>query len=69
MLARTDEGTFVGREAALERLRRALGAAASGERRFVLAAGEPGIGKTSLATAFGREAHAAGRDRALRPLG
>jgi DNA-binding SARP family transcriptional activator len=44
---------FVGREAALALLRDRL---ASGTRRFVFLAGEPGIGKTSLAAAFAREA-------------
>jgi AAA ATPase domain len=50
----------VGRERALDTLRRELRTASNGERRFVLTAGEPGIGKTSLAAAFAREAHAAG---------
>jgi DNA-binding SARP family transcriptional activator len=59
-LAKADDRPFVGRERALDSLRRALAAAASGERRFMLVAGEPGIGKTSLAAAFAREAHAGG---------
>jgi transcriptional regulator with AAA-type ATPase domain len=59
-LAKAEDRTFVGRERALSTLRRALEAASRGERRLVLAAGEPGIGKTSLASAFAREAHAAG---------
>ena len=59
-LAKTDGHPFVGRESAMAQLRGALGAAGGGGRQFVLTAGEPGIGKTSLAAAFGREAHAAG---------
>jgi DNA-binding SARP family transcriptional activator len=59
-LSKTEDRPFVGRERALDSLRRELATAASGERRFVVAAGEPGIGKTSLAAAFAREAHAGG---------
>src|SRR5262245_52913876 len=44
VLAKTDDGAFVGRRDALLTLRRALAAASRGDRRFVLAAGEPGIG-------------------------
>ena len=54
------ETGFVGREAALARLRAAHVSAAAGARRFVVAAGEAGIGKTSLATRFAHEAHADG---------
>jgi len=60
VLAKTDDAAFVGRRDALDTLRRALAAASRGERRCVLAAGEPGIGKTCLARAVGREAHAGG---------
>jgi DNA-binding SARP family transcriptional activator len=52
-LARAAERRFVGREPALELLHERLSA---GGRRFVFLAGEPGIGKTSLAAAFAREA-------------
>jgi tetratricopeptide (TPR) repeat protein len=51
---------FVGREDALERLRERLARAADGERQVALLVGEPGIGKTRLATEIGREAHAEG---------
>ena len=60
VLGKTDGRLFVGRESAMAQLRAAVAAAQSGERRFVLAAGEPGIGKTSLAAAFAGEAHEAG---------
>ena len=52
-LARAARRRFVGREPVLELLRERL---AAGGRRFVFLAGEPGIGKTSLAAAFAREA-------------
>jgi DNA-binding SARP family transcriptional activator len=59
-LARIARRRFVGRGDALELLRRRLAGAAAGERRFVLIAGEPGIGKTSIAAAFARAAHDGG---------
>jgi DNA-binding SARP family transcriptional activator len=59
VLLKAEDRPFVGREQALAVLRREL-AAARTERRFVLLAGEPGIGKTSLAAAFGREAYDVG---------
>ena len=43
-------GGFVGREAESERLAELLEEARGGERRLALLAGEPGIGKTRLAT-------------------
>jgi hypothetical protein len=46
--------TFVGRTADLDRLLRVWGQARLGERRVVLVGGEPGIGKTHLATALAR---------------
>jgi DNA-binding NarL/FixJ family response regulator len=45
-------GTFVGREADLERLSRAYARAVDGESRTVIVAGEAGIGKTRLVAAF-----------------
>jgi hypothetical protein len=50
---------FVGRAQERGALRTAFKVAAAGERRIVLMSGEPGIGKTSLAAAFAREAVAA----------
>ncbi len=44
--------TFVGREAERERLDAAWKAVTGGERRVMLLAGEPGIGKTTLAAQF-----------------
>ena len=52
---------FVGREAALDALRGALGAARRGRPRLALVSGEAGIGKTRLAAAFAEEAHATAR--------
>ena len=54
------EGTFVGRVPALESLHAAFADAQAGERRFVSVAGEPGIGKTTLAAQIARHAHDAG---------
>ena len=59
-LARLAGRRFVGRTGVLDLLRDRLAAAARRERRFVFLAGEPGIGKTSLAAAFAREAHERG---------
>jgi RecA/RadA recombinase len=51
---------FVGRGAALARLRAAWDGAASGARRLVEVWGDPGIGKTRLARELAVEAHAGG---------
>ena len=51
---------FAGRAAELELLHRAWKVAASGERQAVLIAGEPGVGKTRLATEFARQVHDSG---------
>src|SRR6478609_8297737 len=55
-----DGGAFVGRTDALERLRARYERAAAGQRQVVLVSGEPGIGKSRLATELAREAHALG---------
>jgi DNA-binding SARP family transcriptional activator/tetratricopeptide (TPR) repeat protein len=49
-------GTFVGRQTELELLSRALERATAGEGSLVLIAGEPGIGKTRLASEFAQTA-------------
>ncbi|MEA2190063.1 MAG: hypothetical protein QOI73_184, partial [Solirubrobacteraceae bacterium] len=51
---------FVGREAQLERLRSLWQQACAGERRFELLMGEPGVGKTRLASHFAAEVHDGG---------
>jgi class 3 adenylate cyclase/tetratricopeptide (TPR) repeat protein len=56
----TETGTFVGRAEALEELRRHWAAVVGGERRVVLVAGEPGMGKTRLTAEFCGAAHADG---------
>ena len=56
----TDRSSFVGRDAEREQLRASWAAAAAGERRLVLALGEPGIGKSRLAAEFAAEAYADG---------
>ena len=48
---------FVARGADLDRLTNAFAAAAAGERQLVLLSGEPGIGKTRLASEFALRAH------------
>ncbi|MGH8974640.1 MAG: BTAD domain-containing putative transcriptional regulator, partial [Acidimicrobiia bacterium] len=51
---------LVGRDEELARLEAAWSAASSGERRVVLVAGEPGIGKSRLAAEVARRAHSGG---------
>ncbi len=51
---------FVGREAQLERLRTLWAQACAGERRFELLMGEPGVGKTRLASHFAAEVYRGG---------
>lgn len=59
-LGRPETFRFVGREGEREALLRAWKEAAAGERRVVLVAGEPGIGKTSVAAELARGVHADG---------
>ncbi|MBW3589726.1 MAG: AAA family ATPase [Actinobacteria bacterium] len=56
----TDQTLLVGREKERGTLRKAFMRAREGNRSLVLIAGEPGIGKTSLAYDFAREAHSKG---------
>ncbi|HVW33928.1 MAG TPA: BTAD domain-containing putative transcriptional regulator [Acidimicrobiia bacterium] len=51
---------FVGRDEELRRLEAAWGEARSGQRRVVLLAGEPGIGKTRLSAEIARRAYGEG---------
>ncbi|MFP5322382.1 MAG: BTAD domain-containing putative transcriptional regulator [Acidimicrobiia bacterium] len=51
---------LIGREAELDRLRRAIDAAAGGATRATVVVGEAGVGKTSLVGAAVADAHAAG---------
>ena len=61
LLSETGSEPFVGRAHFRERIAEHRTAATeAGERRFVLIEGEPGIGKTRLATEAARDAHAAG---------
>jgi DNA-binding SARP family transcriptional activator len=55
-----DEQVFIGRDDALTRLRERYALVKAGKRQFVLLCGEPGIGKTRLASEFARDAHAQG---------
>lgn len=59
-LASTWSQPFVGREAPLDQLERALDRARSGPGAVVLVGGDPGAGKTRLAVEFGRSAHQRG---------
>jgi len=56
-----DRTPFLGRRQELATLLRCLDAAAEGEGRLVLVAGEPGIGKTRLLAEFAEHAQAEGR--------
>ncbi len=60
LLTRAEQFEFVGRAAERATLADAWTAAQSGNRRVVLVAGEPGAGKTRLASEFARVAHAEG---------
>ena len=57
-----DEGElpFSGRDTALEQLQTEWKAAAAGDRRIVMIAGEPGVGKTRLVSELARAVHADG---------
>ncbi len=59
-LARTYGSPLVGRRKAISALRAEWEAACAGTRRVVLLTGEPGIGKTRLASEFARAAFAGG---------
>jgi class 3 adenylate cyclase len=59
-LERDDTFTLIGRDQELTRLEAAWEAARNGRRRFLLLAGEPGIGKTRLAAEIARLAHRSG---------
>jgi class 3 adenylate cyclase/DNA-binding SARP family transcriptional activator len=59
-IARDAEHPFVARAAERARVTAAWDAVQAGEGRVVVLAGEPGIGKTSLAAVFARDAHAGG---------
>lgn len=52
------QDVFVGRDAYLRRLDGIFAETAAGGRRLVVLGGEPGIGKTRLATEFARRVHA-----------
>lgn len=60
LLTEAGEEPFVGRAHFRERIAEHVSAVSTGERRFVLIEGEPGIGKTRLATEAAKDAHAAG---------
>lgn len=60
ILSPSQRGAFVGREEELEQIRSAWRRARAGARSLVLLAGQPGIGKTRLASEFAVEAHTDG---------
>ena len=51
------EEAFIGRDDALTRLRERYALVTAGRRQFVLLCGEPGIGKTRLASEFARDVY------------
>ena len=55
-----EEGAFVGRASVLQQMRAAWDAARTGESELVILLGEPGVGKTRVASHFAAEVHAAG---------
>ena len=59
-LTRRARTLFVGREESLRWIRSQLSAARAGSGRLAVIAGEPGIGKTRLASEFARSAHGDG---------
>jgi DNA-binding SARP family transcriptional activator len=60
LLSESGDAPFIGRERVLDRLRHRFARARDGSRQFVLLSGEPGIGKTRVASEFAQEAHADG---------
>jgi hypothetical protein len=60
VLARAEQGLFVGRTAALRRLRGRWEEASRNQSGLVVLAGEPGIGKTRLAARFAAAVHGEG---------
>jgi DNA-binding SARP family transcriptional activator len=60
LLSESGDAPFIGREDVLARLRHRFACAREGSRQFVLLCGEPGIGKTRVASEFAQEAHADG---------
>ncbi len=59
-LSPRERGAFVGRETELERLSEAWGRARNGHRELVLLSGDPGIGKTRLASEYALLDHSEG---------
>src|SRR5688572_30058199 len=57
--SRRSLSSFIGREYELSFLEESLNAAAQGDGRLVLLAGEPGVGKTRLLAEFATRARAA----------
>jgi DNA-binding SARP family transcriptional activator len=57
LAAELGDEAFIGRDEALTRLQERYALAEAGKRQFVLLCGEPGIGKTRLASEFARDAY------------